>query len=208
MWPDADTTQELLTRAGAGEDAAVNALIERHRDALRRMVAGRMDRAMSRRVDASDIVQEVLIEAHRRLPEYLQSGSMPFHLWLRQMAQDRMIDQHRRHHAQRRDVKRERNLNQSGRSEQSSLNLAAQLCDLQLTPAAAALRKELEVRFWEAVDQLEEQDREMVLMRHQEHLDNREVAEVLGLTPAAAGMRYLRALRKLKSLLATPPSRS
>ncbi len=129
---------------------------------------------------------------------------MPFHQWLRQIAQDRMIDQHRRHRAQRRDVKREQHAPVAGRADQSSLDLAAQLCDLQLTPAAAALRKELESRFWEALDQLDEKDREMLLMRHQEHLDNREAAEVLGLTPPAAGMRYLRALRKLKGILAGP----
>src|SRR5439155_26689858 len=107
MLPDSDTTQQLLNAARGGEPAAVNALLERHREALRRMVQARLDRAVARRVDASDVVQDVLLEAHGRLTEFIASGSMPFHLWLRHLAKDRMIDVHRRHHAQRRNVARE-----------------------------------------------------------------------------------------------------
>ena len=206
MWPDHDTTQRLLVDVGEGDDAAVNELIERHRGAIRRMVAARMDRGMAGRVDASDIVQEALIEAHRRLSDYLSDGSMPFHLWLRQIAKDRLIDAHRRHRAQRRDVGREQNM--TARADQSSLDLAAQLCDMELTPAAQALRKELEGRFWSAIEELDEADREIVLMRHQEQLGNGEVAELLDLSPAAAGMRYLRAIRRLRSILGESPSQS
>lgn len=206
MWPDSETTQRLLLQAEAGDEPAVNALIERHRDALRRMVAARMDRGMAGRVDASDIVQEALIEAHRRLSEYVRDAPMPFHLWLRQIAKDRLIDAHRRNRAQRRDVGREQALATAARADQSSLDLAAQLCDMELTPAAHVLRKELESRFWLALDQLDESDREIVLMRHQEQLGNGEVAELLGLTPAAAGMRYLRAIRRLRTALGETPS--
>ena len=66
MWPDSSQTQELLERARAGEAPAVNALLDRHREALRRMIDLRMDRAIQQRVDASDIVQDVLVEANRR----------------------------------------------------------------------------------------------------------------------------------------------
>ena len=72
-----------------------NQLLERHREALRRMIGLRMDPVLQRRVDASDIVQDVLIDAHRRLAEYLQATGMPFHLWLRHLARDRLIDAHR-----------------------------------------------------------------------------------------------------------------
>lgn len=205
MWPDSESTQRLLVQAGEGDGRAVNDLMERHRDALRRMVDARMDRGMAQRVDASDIVQEALIEAHRRLSEYVSDAPMPFHLWLRQIAKDRLIDAHRRNRAQRRDVGRERAL-AAARTDQSSLDLAAQLCDMELTPAAHALRKELEGRFWTALETLDEADREIVLMRHQEQLGNGEVAELLELTPAAAGMRYLRAIRRLRTALGETPS--
>lgn len=208
MWPTDEQTQQLIQQAAGGDDAAANRLLERHRAALRRLVAVRMDRAMARRVDASDIVQDVLLEASRRMSDYLRDPAMPFHLWLRQMAKDRMIDLHRRHHAQRRDVDRERPLVQRGYPDQSSLDLAAQLKDAELTPAAATIRKELEGRFLEALDDLDEHDREIITMRHVEQLGNSEVAEALGLSPAAAGMRYVRALRRLRAILTEPPSRA
>ena len=86
-------------------------------------------------------------------------------------------------------------------SDRSSLNLAAQIQDRELTPAAAMVRRELEQRFLLALDDLNEDDRDMIQMRHQEHLSNSEVAQALGLSAAAAGMRYLRALRKLRDVL-------
>lgn len=201
MWPDSEQTQELLAAAQSGDVQAVNQLMNRHRDAVRRMVDVRLDRAVSARVDASDVVQDVLLEASQRLRDYISNPSMPFHLWLRQLAKDRMIDMHRRHRiAHRRSVDRERRL-YSASEDQSSLDLAAQLCDASLTPAAASIRQELEQRFLDALHELGEDDRDIILMRHQEHLTNSEVAEALGLTPPAAGMRYLRALRRLRDIL-------
>ena len=201
MWPEAEQTAELLKAAGNGDAKAVDRLMERHRDSLRRLVQMRLDRAVGRRVDASDVVQDVLFEASRRLDDFIQDGKLPFHLWLRQLAKDRIVDMHRRHRAaQRRTVDREQPLAvQFG--DQSSLDLAAQLRDHELTPAAMVLRRELEERFLQAVDQLPEDDRDIILMRHFEHLGNSEVAKALGLTPPAAGMRYLRALRKLREIL-------
>jgi len=79
--------------------------------------------------------------------------------------------------------------------------LAAQLKDPELTPAAATIRKELGVRFLTALDELYDEDREIVMMRHVELLENAEVAQILEISPPAAGMRYLRALRKLRSVL-------
>jgi len=206
MWPESEQTLELLKHAGAGDRDAVNRLIERHRESLRRMVQLRLDRALAGRVDASDVVQDVLLEASRRLSEYLDNAKLPFHLWLRELAKDHVIDAHRRHRkAQRRSVDRERSLApQFG--DRSSLDLAGQLRDDELTPAAATIRKELEFRFLSALDQLEEDDAEIVLMRHHEQLSNSETAQALGLSPAAAGMRYLRALRRLRAILAERPS--
>lgn len=206
MWPDSTDTERMLQAAAGGNPSAANDLLEQHRAALRRMIALRLDRGVARRIDASDVVQDVLLEASQRLADYLQDPRMPFHLWLRHLALDRMIDLHRRHHAQRRDVGRERALQAGSLSNKSSLDLAAQLQDQELTPAAAALRKELAGRFLSALDQLDESDREIILLRHVEQMGNSEAAEALGLAPAAAGMRYLRALRRLRTLLGEPPS--
>ena len=204
MWPDSSQTQELLARARQGEPPAINELLDRHREALRRMIDLRMDRMVQRRVDASDIVQDVLVEANRRLDEYLHSENpvMPFHLWLRHIAHDRLIDAHRRHRqAARRSIDREQSLAAGRYLDQSTLDLAAQIADRDLTPAAAATWAELQRRFQAALDTLDEQDQEVILMRHFEHLSNSEVAQSLGLSEAAAGMRYLRAMRRLREKL-------
>ncbi len=201
MWPDSEQTQQLLQTARTGDESAVNVLMNRHRDSLRQMVQMRLDKAIAARLDASDVVQDVLLEANRRFQEYLASPAMPFHLWLRQLAKDQIIDMHRRHRvAARRSVDREQALN-AAFADQSSMDLAAQLKDHELTPAAATIRKELERRFMAALEELDEDDREIMLMRHQEHLSNSEVAAALGLSQPAAGMRYLRAVRRLRDVL-------
>ncbi len=202
MWPQSDETVQLLSGARSGDPGAVNQLMNRHRTALKRLVRLRMDRALARRVDASDVVQDVMFEASRRLDDYLRDPRIPFHLWLRQLTRDRIVDMHRRHRAaQRRSVDREEHSGAGGDGDRSSPDLAARLADHELTPAAANMRRELQERFLEAIEQLSEDDRDIILMRHFEGLGNSDVATALGLSPAAAGMRYLRALRRLREIL-------
>ena len=206
MWPDSSETQELLAAAAGGDTLARNRLLQRHRQALRRMVGLRMDRAVQGRVDASDIVQDVLVEADRRLTDYLATAKMPFALWLRHLARDHLIDAHRRHRgAARRSVDREQSLTGPAFDDQSALDLAALVRDRQMTPAAAATHHELEVRFQAAIETLDETDREIILMRHFEYLSNQEAAQALDLSEPAAGMRYLRAMRRLRALLEETP---
>jgi RNA polymerase sigma-70 factor (ECF subfamily) len=192
-----------------GEPAAVNELLERHREVLRHMVRVRLDQRLSRRVDASDVVQDVMLEASQRLATYLKDPCMPFALWLRELARDRIIDLHRRHRvAVRRSLDREQPLSPANFGDRSSLELAAQLRDPELTPAANALRNELHQRFLDALDRMEEEDREILVMRHVEQLSNSEAAGILGLTPPAAGMRHLRALRRMREILGETTSQS
>ncbi|MFM7183348.1 MAG: sigma-70 family RNA polymerase sigma factor [Planctomycetota bacterium] len=194
-------TLVLLDRVRDGDADAINRLLERHRQAIRQMIDRRMDRVITRRVDASDIVQEVMIEANRRLGDYLVNPTMPFRLWLRHMARDRLIDAHRRHRvAATRSLDREVPL-VSGDGDGSSAGEIVGVADRELTPAAAATWHELERRFAAAVERLDEGDRQIVLLRHFEHLSTAEAAAALGLAKPAAGMRYLRAMRRLRSLL-------
>ncbi len=202
MWPDHDNTARLLERAREGDSEAENQLLARHRDALRRVVALRLDPAIAGRIDASDIVQEALVEASRRLPQYMADPAMPFHLWLRQLAKDHLIDAHRKHRvAQKRSVDRERSLTDPIASDSSSIALLQQLAAEGLTPQAAAMRKEIQARFRGALDELKETDREVLLMRHFEQLTNQEVATALDLSEPAAAMRYMRAIRRLGELI-------
>jgi RNA polymerase sigma-70 factor (ECF subfamily) len=205
MWPDSLHTQRLLDDARGGKPEAVNQLLDDFREPLRRMIGLRLDPALAQRLDASDIVQEVLLEASRRLQEYLRNPAMPFSLWLRHLARDHMIDAHRRHRqAQCRSLDRERPLRPARLADHSSLELAAQFIDHELTPASAAIRREMQRRMEAALEQLDEADREIILLRTFEQLSNQEAATELGLTEPAAGMRYVRAVRRLKGLLENP----
>ena len=202
MWPNQDETIELLQGAEQGNREAVDQLMDRHRDSLHRMIRCRLNPGVAARVDASDIVQEALLTASRRLSDYLQNPRMPFHAWLRQLARDRLADAYRHQLADKRDVAREQHI---APDAESSLNPLAQLRDLELTPAAMLLRKEFARRFHDALDQLPQESKEIILMRHAEQLTNSQSAELLGISEPAAGMRYLRALRQLKSILGDSP---
>jgi RNA polymerase sigma-70 factor (ECF subfamily) len=202
MWPSPDEIKPLLNQAKGGDESAVNALMDQHRNSLRQLIRMRLDQKIQRRVDVSDVVQDVLVEANRRLQRYLNEPIMPFHLWLRQIAKDRIIDAHRRHRVSaKRSVDREQQLAPPRGYDQSSVHLASLLGDNQLTPAAAAVQQELAQRVEEAIAQLEERDCEIIVMRHYEHLSNQEIGEVLNLSEPAASMRYLRAIRRLKKLM-------
>src|SRR3954449_11745850 len=145
MWPEATQTQELLEQARQGDPAAVDRLLERHREPVRRVIALRLDPAIVQRVDASDVVQEVMLEASRRLTEYLKNPVMPFHLWLRHIAKDHLIDAHRKHRlAQRRSLDREQPIVPAVLADHSSYELAGQILDQEPTPASAAIRHELQ----------------------------------------------------------------
>jgi RNA polymerase sigma-70 factor (ECF subfamily) len=204
MWNNSDETKELLRQAQQGDADAVERLLTVHREPLRRMIDLRLDPALAARVDASDIVQDVLIEAHRRLQDYLRKPTMPFHLWLRHIAKDHIIDAHRHERlAQRRSIDREQSLN-ANRPGESSLDWAAQFLDAEMTPASAAMRQEMERKVQSAIEQLDPDDREIILMRYVEQLSNQDVADTLGVSEAAASMRCLRAVRRLQSMLLSP----
>lgn len=202
MWPEQPKTDELLEEARRGQAEAVERLLTAHREPLRRMIGLRLDPALAARVDASDIVQDVLIEVHRRLQDYLKNPVMPFRLWLRHIAKDHIIDAHRRHRqAQRRSLDREQPIVPAVMADHSSYELAGQLLDRELTPASEAIRREMQRRLDAAIADLDEDDREIILLRHREQLANQDVADALGLSEAAASMRYLRAVRRLRAAL-------
>jgi RNA polymerase sigma-70 factor (ECF subfamily) len=195
-------TQTLLDQARDGNMRAAEQLLANHREPIRRMIDLRLDPAIAARLDASDVVQEVLLEASRRLDSYLRSPAMPFHLWLRHIAKDHIIDAHRKHRlAQRRGVDREQPVLPAALANHSSAELTAQFVDPELTPASAAMQQELERRLHLAIGRLEEEDREIILLRHFEQLSNQDVATLHGLSEPAASMRHLRALRRLRELL-------
>ena len=204
MWPDAEKTQDILDEVRDGDQDAVGRLLQRHRESIRRLVDLRLDRKIRQRVDASDIVQEAMVEANRRLATYLENPIMPFRVWLRQIAKDRVIDAHRRHHvSSKRSVDREQAMVAPGGFDRSTVELVAHLCDGERTPQEAAVMNEMMRRFEDAIEEMEDVDREIVMMRHIEQLTNSEVAQALNLSEAAASMRLLRATRRLRKKFGT-----
>ena len=195
-------TEELLSKAKAGNLSAINQLMSLHQGSLHQMVGMRLDKRIQRRVDVSDVVQDVLVEASRRLKTYLESPVIPFHLWLRQIAKDRMIDSYRRHRVSaKRSVDREQQLNAPRNSDQSSMDLARLLADEGVNPEDNAIRKETARKVRSSIAMLPERDAEVINMRHYQNLSNQEIGNLLELSEPAASMRYLRAIRRLRELM-------
>jgi RNA polymerase sigma-70 factor (ECF subfamily) len=176
-------------------------LLARHRSRLRRMIAVRIDPRLAGRVDPSDIVQETLLEAARKLPRFASERRLPFYPWLRELACEQLIRLHRHHlQAQRRSVTREENLSLA-LSEESTAELADFLAAGQSGPSQQAIREEIRHRVREALAQLDPRDREILVMRHLEQLEIAEIAAILQITESAVMMRRFRALERLRQLL-------
>lgn len=197
---------ELLRRASAGDVEALGSVLEPYRCRLRRMIALRINRRLQGRVDASDIVQESYIDAARRLGEYTSNPSVPFYVWLRTLAGQRLVALYRLHlGAQARDAGREFTLYRGVMPEATSAALAAQLLGRITTPSHAAIRAERRLRLQEVLNQMDPIDREILALRHFEQMSNGEAAAALGLDKSAASKRYARALVRLKDILQGMP---
>ncbi len=206
MSGDESDTPDLLRRAAAGDDQALGGLFERHRDRLRRMVQVRLDHRLQGRLDPSDVLQEAYLEFARCLADYLRNPAVPFFLWLRYLTGMKLQALHRRHLGTRaRDASREVSLHQGGLPRASSVSLAAVLLGRLTTPSQAAVRAELRSRVQEALNCMEALDREVLALRHFEQLNNTETAGVLGISETAASNRFVRALKRLKTVLLSVP---
>jgi RNA polymerase sigma-70 factor, ECF subfamily len=196
--PD-DPLEDLLRRAGQGDAQARDELFVQHRDRLRRLIAVRLNRRLAARLDPSDLVQDVLIEANQQLVGYLRERPLPFYAWLRQIAWQRLIDIHRKHVvAQRRSVRRER---APALPDESVAELADLLVSSHSTPSKQLMREELRERVRKALLELAERDREVLVMRYLEQLAMAEIAAVLGISEGAVKVRHLRALQRLHAAL-------
>ncbi len=198
---------DLLERALSGDESALAALFNGYRDRLRRMIRLRLDRRLSGRVDSSDVLQEAYLDVRKRLAEYARDpAAMAFHLWLRLVTGQRLTDLHRQHlGAQMRDAGMELSLHRGPFPQADSISLAAQLLGKITSASKAAIRAEHKLIVQEALNGMDPIDREVLALRHFEHLSNDETAQVLGLTKSAASNRYVRALKRLKEILSSIP---
>lgn len=196
-------TEELLNRAATGDAAASFALLGRHRARLKRMIAIRTDRRFATRFDDSDVVQEALVAAADQLPQYLETRAVPFYLWLRRLAERKLIETCRYHDRERRAVGREDNPGPIalGLPDHSALDLARRLIAPGKSPSQSFARREVRDRVQAALAALDEHDREILVLYHLERLTAAETAAVLGLSEEAVKSRRRRAILRLGSEL-------
>lgn len=196
----------LLQNARAGDEKAGSDLINSYRARIRRMIDLRMDRRLNSRLDASDVVQETMLEANRRLSEYFQNPPTELFVWIRWIANDKLVDAHRFHlGAQKRDVGQEISIHRRTVAEATSYALAEHLLGRFASPSEAIRQVEVQAAIESAINRMEPVDREVLVMRHFENLTNKEVAESLGLTKSGASRRYIAAVKRLKEQLQDIP---
>ncbi len=203
---NSDDTARLLELARTGDQAALNEMLGQHRARLRRMVELRLDRRLQARIDASDVIQEAYVDIVSRLDEYLRQPTYPLFLWLRLIVGERLLKLHRHHlGTQMRDAGLEVSIYRGALPAASSAALAAQLLGKHTSPTQAAVRAERLLRIQEALNTLEPIDREVLSLRHFEQMTLAETAWSLQIEESAAAKRYVRALKRLKSVLANMP---
>jgi RNA polymerase sigma-70 factor (ECF subfamily) len=199
---NSNDTERLLQSVAGGGQESWGALLTRHQERLRRMVTYRMDRRLQGRIDPMDVIQEAYLEASEHRAEYVRQPAKPFFLWLRGIVGNKLLEVHRHHlGTQMRDAGREVSLYRGSMPEASSAALADQLLGHVTRPSEAAIRAEVKIQLQEALNSMDPLDREVLVLRHFEQLSPAETAQVLGIKDKAAGMRYLRALERLKDLL-------
>jgi len=201
-----DDLGSLLQRAAGGDEPAVKELFARHRDRLKRLVHLRLSRRLQGRIEDSDVVQEAFLDCARRLPDYLADPKLPFYLWLRQITSLKLAEIHRRYlGSQVGDAELELTLHRGGLPKADSVSLAAHLLGQLATPTKAAIKAETSLLVQDALNNMDPIDREVLALKHFEQLSTGEIAEVLGMSKTDAGSRYLRAIKRLKDILALIP---
>ena len=173
-----DLDDELLAEAGTGDRSAIGRLLERHRGRLRNSLARRIDRRLSARLDASDLVQETFAVAGRRLPEFFEERRIGFFEWLRGLAMDRLISSRRFHlGASKRTAVKE--LPQAHRERDP---VAGRAFYTGASPSGLAIHNEDSARIRSILDRMQESDREILDLRYVEGLTFAQLSARLGIT--------------------------
>ncbi|MDR3620415.1 MAG: RNA polymerase sigma factor [Paludisphaera borealis] len=196
-----DDTELLLRHAADGDAVALQKLLGRHRDRLRRMVALRLSSHQAAQIDASDVVREALVEAERKLADYVRDRPMAFYPWLHRLVAARLTLTRRRHmptEADRGLLNEDDTIVKTAGSRQL---LAALRNDDETTPGQAHVLKESHPRTRAALERLNPPDREILVMHYLEELNFSEIAAILGVDEATAKMQHLRALQRIRVLI-------
>jgi RNA polymerase sigma-70 factor, ECF subfamily len=199
-------TADLERRLRGGDTQALAELFSHERERLWRVIEFRLAEPLRGRLGPEDVLQEAFLAASQRLKHYAASPATSPFLWLRMIVNQTLIDLHRQHlEAQKRDAAREVSVDAVPYAQATSASVAIQLVGIFTSPSRAAARADVLGVVRAAIDGMDPIDREVLALRHFEELTNSEVAEALGIEQKAASIRYVRALRRLKEILAQVP---
>lgn len=174
-------------------------ILDENRDRLRKLISLRMNQTLQSRIDASDVVQEAFVDAANRFEEFKADPVVSPYVWLRFIACQKLNQLHRKHlDVKARDVRRERSIHRQVGPEATSAILANDLADSGFTPSKLMEKAELQRHLEQAIESLDDIDREIIALRNFEQLTNREAAEILGITDEACYKRFTRALIRIK----------
>ncbi|MEM8732659.1 MAG: sigma-70 family RNA polymerase sigma factor [Planctomycetota bacterium] len=201
MFNPEEEADELARLQQGGAEAAA-ALFEEHREKLLRFVTHRMDTRLLARIDWDDVLQEAFLVIQKRHQDYIDNPAVPFYVWLRSLTGQVLIDLHRKHlKVQVRNMNREVSMHRQLPFQSSADALGDLLVASGTSPSHAAIRDERLEALSNALEQMAEIDREVLVLRHLEQLSNGEVASILGIDKSAATKRYIRALGRLGGML-------
>ncbi len=198
-----DVPELLLEQARAGDLAARGRLLELYRNYLRLLARTQMGPALRGRLEASDLVQEALLEAHRDFRQFAGGSERELLVWLRRVLVRNLMDQVKHHQAQARDMQRQQSL--EAMLELSSNALGRALAGGGSTPSMQASRREQAVLLADALERLPPDYREVIVLRNLQHHKFEEVAERMGRSAGAVRMLWARALEQLHREMGAPP---
>ncbi|WP_146599926.1 sigma-70 family RNA polymerase sigma factor [Novipirellula aureliae] len=174
----------------------------RHRPRLWQIIHFRLSDQIRARVDADDVLQDVYLDAEKRLNHFVDGDFPSLFLWLRLVTAQTLSRVHRRHLAtESRSTLRESSRNDGDLFGNTSLCLSQRFIAHLTSPSQAAVKVEMIEEVRSALGEMSDMDREVIALRHFEELTNQEVAMELGITPKAASIRYVRALERLRGVL-------
>lgn len=188
-----------LERARQGNPAARDELFTACRSYLALLARGQMERRLQGKVDASDLVQQTLMDAHRDFDRFAGCSEGEWRAWLKQMLRHNAGDEFRRFGGQRRAAHREVSFQQTA-SDDSARNW--ELPDSLGTPSQFVAAREEQLLLAKAMEELSEDHREVIFLRNMQKLPFDEVAAQMGRSRPAVQMLWMRALSRLKELLA------
>ena len=190
----------LLDALRRGEPAAQAEVLVRYQPWLRILARVQLGRRLQGKFDASDIVQQTMLEAFRALPQFRGTTEAELTAWLRQVLARVLAHEVRRYQGTRqRDVDREVSFEQA--LADSSRRLGDMLAASGSSPSQQAARHEQELILAEVLARLPDDYREVIILRNLEGLSHEDIAEHLGRTPGAVRMLWVRALARLRQEL-------